>query len=165
MAITREQKVDMLAEMGGILSAAKSVTFVQFNALGVEDTTSMRVKLQEEGVGYKVMKKTLIKRALLDAGIDGDMPELEGNIAVAYASEDPTASARGVFEFGKGHKEQLAIVGGVFEGRFQSREEMNDIATIPSLQVLRGMFVNVINSPIQGMAIVLKAIADKKSND
>ncbi|MFT7557871.1 MAG: large subunit ribosomal protein L10 [Planctomycetota bacterium] len=162
MAITREQKVEMLGEMGGIIDSAESVTFVQFNQLSVEDTTAMRAKLREEGVGYKVMKKTLIKRALEAAGISGDLPELEGNIAIAYAEGDPTASAREVYEFAKSRKEKISIVGGIFEGRFQSNTEMNEIATIPSLQVLRGMFVNVINSPIQGMAVVLQAIADKR---
>ncbi|HEY4489405.1 MAG TPA: 50S ribosomal protein L10, partial [Candidatus Paceibacterota bacterium] len=57
----------------------------------------------------------------------------------------------------------LSIMGGVFEGGFLSASEMNSIATIPPVLVLRGMFVNVINSPIQSMAIALNAIATKKS--
>jgi len=51
----------------------------------------------------------------------------------------------------------------VFQGVYKDAEEMTEIASIPSLQVLRGMFVNVINSPIQGMVIALNAVAEKRS--
>jgi ribosomal protein L10 len=55
------------------------------------------------------------------------------------------------------------MVGGVFEGRFMDKSEITAIATIPATPVLRGMFVNVINSPIQGLVLALNAIAEKKS--
>ncbi len=57
----------------------------------------------------------------------------------------------------------MFILGGVFDGVYKSKEEMTEIASIPSLQTLRGMFVNVINSPIQGLAVSLNQIAEKKA--
>ena len=92
----------------------------------------------------------------------GTMPTLDGEIAVAY-STDAIAPAQNMKEFAGKFKENVAILGGVFQGVYKSKEEMTEIASIPSLQVLRGMFVNVINSPIQGLVVGLKAIADKKS--
>ena len=74
-----------------------------------------------------------------------------------------TAAARGIFEAGKKHKESLSIVGGVFENAFLDAKSMVAIATIPPVPVLRGMFVNVINSPIQGFVIALNQIAEKKT--
>ena len=68
-----------------------------------------------------------------------------------------------VHEFGKKFVDKLVILGGIFEGKLVGQAHMQEIATIPSTQVLRGMFVNVINSPIQGLAIALNAIAQKKS--
>ena len=56
---------------------------------------------------------------------------------------------------------KVSIIGGIFDGEYKSQAEMLSIASIPSLQVLRGMFVNVINSPIQRFAIALNAIASK----
>ena len=65
-------------------------------------------------------------------------------------------------EFGRKMIDKLTILGGIFEGKLVGAAQMQEIATIPSMQVLRGMFVNVINSPIQGLAIALNAIAQKK---
>ena len=73
------------------------------------------------------------------------------------------APARLIHEFGKKLADRLVILGGIFEGKFVGQAQMQEIATIPSIKVLRGMFVNVINSPIAGLAIALKAVADKRS--
>ena len=96
------------------------------------------------------------------AGISGDIPELEGEIAVAYGKDDPTAPARGIHSFVKLHKNSLSIVGGIYEGGMLAAVGMQEIATIPPLEVLRGMFANVINSPIQGLAVALGVVAEQK---
>src|SRR5690606_6829081 len=105
--------------------------------------TTMRTELRKKGVGFFVAKKTLMKKAF-DNAFEGEMPALDGEIAVAY-SEDAIAPAQNIKEFAGKYKEQLAIVGGVFQGVYKSQAEMTEIASIPSLQVLRGMFVNIIN--------------------
>ena len=161
MAITRAKKEEILGKLDGIKNDSESIVFVNFNGLSVADTTAMRSKLREEGVGYLVAKKTLMKRAFGET-FAGEMPELEGEIALAY-SQDAVAPAQNIKEFAGKFKDKLAIVGGVFEGVYKTREEMTEIASIPALPVLRGMFVNVINSPIQGLAVALNQIAEKKS--
>ncbi len=160
MAITKAKKKDILERLEGIKNDAETIVFVNFNGLTVKDSTAMRNAMREAGVEYFVAKKTLMKRAFGDA-YEGEMPELEGEVAIAY-STDQIAPAQQVKEFGKKFKDNIAIAGGVFEGVWKNKEEMTEIASIPSLDVLRGMFVNVINSPIQGMVIALDAIAQKK---
>lgn len=161
MAITKAKKVDILSKLEGIKNDSESIVFVKFKGLSVGNTTMMRNKLREMGVGYFVAKKTLMKRAF-DGAFTGEMPELEGEIAVAY-STDAIAPAQNVKEFSQKFKDNVAIVGGVFQGVYKSQPEMIEIASIPSLDVLRGMFVNVINSPIQGLVISLNAIAENKN--
>lgn len=161
MAITKAKKQDILRKLEEVKDSSESIVFVSFKGLSVSDTTAMRADLREKGVGYFVAKKTLMKRAFGEA-FEGSMPELDGEIAVAYSS-DAVAPAQNIKDFAGKHKDNLAIVGGVFEGVFKTREEMVEIASIPSLDVLRGMFVNVINSPIQGLVIGLNAIAEKKA--
>lgn len=163
MAITKEKKQDIVAKLKDVLEDAVSVVFVHFKGLSVADTSAMRKTLKGEGVGYYVAKKTLIERALTERGYAGSMPDMPGEVALAWSTEDPTSAARGVYEHGKKHKDALSIMGGVFEGGYLSAFDMTSIATIPPVPVLRGMFVNVINSPIQGMAIVLNAIAEKQA--
>lgn len=162
MAITKAKKQDIIAKTADVIKDAVSIVFVGFNKLTVADTSAMRKSLKSEGTGYYVAKKTLLKRVLSEAGFTGDIPDLPGEVAIAWTTTDATAPARGVHEYGKKH-EGLSILGGVFEGAYMDATGMKAIATIPSVPVLRGMFVNVINSPIQGMAIVLSKIAEKKA--
>lgn len=161
MAITKAKKVDIVAKIRDSLKDAVSVVFVRFNKITVADTSAMRKSLKSEGTGYYVAKKTLLKRVLNDAGYQGDLPELPGEVAIAWSNTDATAPARAIYEHGKKH-EGLSILGGVFEGAFADAAHMNAIATIPPMIVLRGMFVNVINSPIQGLVIALNQISEKK---
>ncbi len=147
MAITKAKKQDILAKLEAVRDSSESIVFVHYKGLTVANTTAMRKSLREKGVGYFVAKKTLMKRAF-GATYTGEMPNLDGEIAVAY-STDAIAPAQNIKEFTGKFKDNLVIVGGVFQGVFKSQAEMIEIASIPPLQVLRGMFVNVINSPIQ----------------
>ena len=163
MAITKEKKVEIVSKVTEALAQAVSVVFVHFKGLNVADTGAMRRALKDEGTGYFVAKKTLLRRALTERGYQGEIPELPGEIAIVWSNTDETLAARSIYEHGKKHKGALTIVGGVFGGAFADAVQMQAIATIPPVPVLRGMFVNVINSPIQGLVIALDQIAQKKA--
>ncbi len=164
--LTREKKEQIVAELKESFKNSPATAFVHFERLNIQDEQVMRNSLREQNVKYLVARKTLIKRALEEANIEGELPELEGELAVAFLKEgnDATAPARAVHEYVEKLKDSLSIIGGIFEGKFKSREEMNEIATIPSEEVLRGMFVNLINSPIQGLVVTLSQIAEKKES-
>lgn len=162
MAITKEKKQSIVATFSDIVAGSDSIVFVQFDKLTVANSIALRRALRASGVGYKVGKKTLLKRVLATKGYTGTLPELPGEIAIAY-STDAIAPAREVYEFQKAHKDVIALVGGIFEGSYKNKEEIMAIATIPPLQTLRGMFVNIINSPIQRFVIALDQIAVKKA--
>lgn len=161
MARTKIEKKEILEKLEKIVNDAKSLVFVNFHGLNVGDTTNVRRKLRTENVGFFVSKKSLTKKALDGKKIEGILPELTGEIGLAYGS-DLIAPAREVYEFQKKFKDSISILGGVFEGKFMTREEMLGIATIPSQKTLHAMFVNVINSPIQGFVMALDQIAKKK---
>ncbi len=162
MAITKNKKSEILAKLTDALSEATSVAFVGFSKLTVADASKMREALRGSGVRYFVAKKTLIKKALTDRGVPGEMPELPGEVALAWTTEDVTAPARGVHDFGKKLKGAVALLGGVFEGALVSREQIVAVATIPPVPVLRGMFANLINSPRQRFAIALGEVSKLK---
>lgn len=162
MAITKAKKETILSKLEDVRNTSQSIVFVHYKGLPLAPTTAMRKELREKGVGYFVAKKTLIKRAFGDT-FTGEMPKIDGEIAVAY-STDAIAPAQNVKEFSDKFKDNLAIVGGVFEGVYKSREEMVEIASIPPLDTLRGMFAQLINSPRQRFAVVLNAVAETKGN-
>lgn len=163
MAITKDKKGEILAKLSAGFTEATSIVFVRFNKLTVADVSKVRKALTQQGVKYMVAKKTLIRRALALQGYAGEVPELPGEMAVVWGKADETLPARGVYEFAKKLKEALTITGGVFERTFADAKKMMEIATIPPVLVLRGMFVNVINSPIQGFVMALDQIAKKKA--
>jgi len=161
MPITKEQKKGTLDKIKGAVKDSSSVVFVNFHGLGVAASSEMRRALRASGVGYFVAKKSLIKKALESEKMESQLPALDGEVAMAF-SKDSIAPAREVYVFQKKFDGKLSILGGIFEGSFRDKESMMSIATIPPLQVLYGQFVNLINSPIQGLVLALNAIAEKK---
>ncbi len=161
MARTKIEKKAILDKLEKIVKEANSMVFVNFHGLSVGDTTQVRRKLKNEGVNFFVSKKSLTKKALDSKSITGSMPELAGELGLAYGV-DLIAPAREVYEFQKKYKNSIAILGGVFDGKYMTKDEMLSIALIPSQKTLHAMFVNVINSPIQGFVMALDQIAKKK---
>ena len=159
--LQKSKKEEMIKEMEGAIKNSESVVFVNFHGLKVSDETSLRKNLRDQGVSYKVGRKTLLKRALTGKAT-GELPELSGEVAIAY-SKDQTASAREIYSFQKTHKGLLEIIGGIFEGKFLGKEAMMEIATIPSREVMYAQFVNLINTPIQQFVVALDQIAQSKS--
>lgn len=166
MAITKQKKADIIADATKTLKGAVSTAFVGFNKLTVAEVNELRAALRAEGVKYTVVKKTLLKRALADLKTTGELPDLPGEVAMAVLPEgagtDVTAPARGVQAFVKKFKDKLVFLGGVLGGAYLSQDETKAVALIPPTDVLRGMFVNVINSPIQRFALALNEVAKIK---
>ncbi|MEK7228284.1 MAG: 50S ribosomal protein L10 [Patescibacteria group bacterium] len=162
MAISKDKKKSIVASFKDILSDAKSVAFVQFNRLTVKDAIALRRALRAEGITYKVGKKTLLKRVLTDLGIKGELPPLEGEIAIA-ASTDAMAPARVVYEFQKSHTDMITLVGGVFEGDYKDKQTMVSLATIPSRDVLLSQIAYLLKSPMQRLAIAVGEVSKQKS--
>lgn len=162
MARTKAQKVEIIEKVESLMNGANSLVFVNIHGLKIGEATAMRRKLKSDNVGFFVAKKTLTALALKKKGYAGTMPELVGEFGFAYGA-DLVAPARGVYEFQKKFKDQLAIIGGVFENKYVNKDEMVAIASIPPLTTLHGMFANVINSPIQGFVMALDQIAKKKT--
>lgn len=161
MPQNKENKKDIVKKLKEILRDSKSLVFVNFHGLKVSQSSELRRNLRKGGLNYLVAKKTLIGKALEDASLKGETPVLNGEVALAYG-KDLTAPAREVYEFQKKNKENISILGGIFDGEYKNQEEMMSIASIPTVQVLYGQFVNLINSPIQGFAMVLSEIAKQK---
>ncbi len=162
MAISKEKKVGIVKKVEDIIKAGQSLVFVNFHGLTVSAVNELRRTLESKGMGYYVAKKTLIKRAFDGSSVTGEMPALDGEVAIAWG-EDALAPIKEVYDFHKKNTETLKIIGGVFGGAFAPAEQMLTLAKSPSREVLYGQFVNVINSPIQGLVIALDAIAKQKS--
>ncbi len=161
MALTKNQKTEVMSKLRESFKDAETLVFVSFKGLTVAEANAMRKQLRAAGVGYMVAKKTLLGRVLDEKGVAGQKPELSGEIGVAY-SADALAAAREVFAFSKG-KQTPAIVGGVFEGAYMDQAQMLGIATIPSREVLLSQIAFLLKSPLQKLAIAVGQVAAKKA--
>lgn len=162
MAITKDKKKEIVGKVSELLKDSKSVVFFNFKKFPVKETIEMRRTLRAAGVNYFVAKRTLAKLAFDSAKVEGTIPEIVGETALAFGV-DLIAPAREVYGFQKKYKDSISIVGGIFDGKYMSKEEMMNIALIPSQETLYAQFVNVINSPIQGLVMALDAIAKTKT--
>lgn len=162
MAISKENKKEILTNLEKVLKGANSVVFANFHGLTSNDVNSVRKALKEKGVGYMVAKKTLTRKALEGMNVPGTMPELTGELSIAYGT-DMVLPASELYSFQKKMESKISILGGIFEGKFASQSEMLSVAQIPPLNVLHAQFVNLINSPIQGFVMALSEIAKKKA--
>ena len=99
MALTRQKKEDIIKNVTDSIKNAASVAFVKFHGLSVAHADEMRRGLRKKGVSYTVVKKTLLKRVLKDAGISGEEPNLEGKVAIAYGA-DIVEPAKGIAVYG-----------------------------------------------------------------
>jgi large subunit ribosomal protein L10 len=158
--LLKSKKEEMIKELEGAINENAALVFVNFHGLKVGDETTLRRSLRQEGVGYKVSRKTLLSRALKGKA-QGEIPELAGEVAIAY-SKDQTAGAREIYNFQKAHKGLLNILGGIFEGKFIGKDKMMEIATIPSREVLLSKIAFLLKSPIQRLAIAVNEVANKK---
>lgn len=161
MPLKKDQKKEISDSLVESIGGADSTVFVKFGSLTVAESNAMRKDLRSQGVGYFVSKKTLLKRALADNKIEGSLPALEGQIAIAYG-KDAVLPAKLVAGFQSKFKDKLTIVGGVLSGKYMSAPEMVKLSKIPTREVLLSQLLNVMNSSIQGFVISLDQIAKKR---
>lgn len=154
MAITKQKKAEIIKNLKEKLSSAKSTIFVNFHGLNVADTNKLRKQLRNQNAGYTVAKKSLIKLALKEQTIDGELPNLEGEIGMAYGG-DQIAPAMEIANFAKDHKESLKIIGGILEGKYLAVSEVLALSKIPPREVLLAKLVRSLNAPMSNLVSVL----------
>jgi large subunit ribosomal protein L10 len=158
--LQKSKKEEMIKELEGAVKNSESLVFVNFHGLKVSDETALRRELRVQGVSYKVSRKTLLRRALTGKA-EGEIPELAGEVAIAY-SKDSISAPREIYNFQKTHKGMLAILGGIFQGKFVDGAYMTEIATIPTKEILLSKIAFLFKSPMQRLAIAVNEVAKIK---
>ena len=162
--LQKSKKEEIIKEIEGAISGSESLVFVNFHGLKVNDETVLRRDLRKQGVSYKVSRKTLLARALKGKA-QGEIPELAGEIAIAYSKEDQIAPAREIYNFQKTHKGILNILGGIFEGKFIGGARMMELAVIPTREVLLSKLAFLLKSPLQRLALAVNEVAKKPARN
>jgi len=163
MATTRQKKETILQGLTGQFKEAQMVIFVNLHGLSTAATRKLRKLLRTTGSQYKVAKKTLIKKAMETLNVIGDMPNLEGEIALIFGADNLPTVAKSLIKFIKENKE-MAISGGILENKFIGSKMVSELAAIPTREILLAKLVYVINSPRQRLVGALGGDLRKFAN-
>lgn len=169
---TKIQKEEIVKKLAQKISDSKAIVFSDFKGLSVKNMNVLRNELREKNVNLQVLKKTLLNIALKEAGIEIDARKLEGQVAVAIASNDEVEAAKIIAKMAQVN-ENLKIVGGILGKTVLSSEEVIALSKLPSKQEMLAKLVGTLNAPISGfvnvlagnirnLVQVLKAVAESK---
>lgn len=156
--LTRAQKEEAVASLRDKFERASSVFVADYRGLSVEDVNGLRGKLREadEGYEYQVAKNTLLRRAVDGTGAAELQVHFEGPTAVAFAYSDPAGLAKALVNYSKDH-EALELRGGLVDGKAIGTGEIATLATLPTLDELRGQLIGLLQAPAQQLASLMQA--------
>ena len=162
MAITREQKENIVEEGKKDLKESGVVVFTDYRGTSVAELGSLRKTLKGMDAKIRVIKKRLLKIILNESGVDFDPNDLDGQVATVFAKGDISGIAGPVYSFAKAH-EGFQILGGIDakEKVEISRETILKIGTLPPRDVLIAKVVGSIAAPLRGLMYVLIEKAKK----
>jgi large subunit ribosomal protein L10 len=155
----RQQKVEAIGEIKERFEQMTSAVFVDFSGMSVEQVSKLRDQFRAKGVLYKVVKNTLVKKALGEGMAQGLNDALRGMTGVAWSFEEPSAAARVVKDFRK-ENEKLKIKAGLLDGTVLNAKAVEDqLALLPSKDEARAMLLATFMAPAQQMVMLLNAPA------
>ena len=148
----KEQKEQIVSELARRLKAADTVLVADYRGLTMPQIDTLRSRLLESGARFTVVKNTLTRRAAEEAGADALLTLLEGPTAIAFleADGDMLAAAKALSDMARESK-IMAIRGGVLEGRILTAEEVESLATLPPVEILRGQVLGAIVAPLTSL--------------
>ncbi len=165
----KEDKEIVVAELTERLRTSETLLVADYRGLTMPQIDTLRTRLLESGASFSVVKNTLVRRAAEAAGSEALLTLLEGPSAIAFlaAEGDMVAAAKALADMAKESK-ILAIKGGVLSGKALTAEEVESLATLPPVDVLRGQvlgaivapltaFLGLVNAPLQNLIGLIDA--------
>lgn len=170
MAFTKKQKKQILAQYEQWLKNSEAIFFLEYQKMNMKEMDTLRTKVRETGSEIHVMKNTLLSKAFQNTGIDTEFGMVGSTIA-GFAFTDPPALAK-VFKEATKKSEVFSVKSGYLGVRKISQTDVNSLAELPALPVLRATLLGLINSPAsklvrtiaepaRGLAAVVKAYSEQ----
>jgi len=144
----KEQKAEQVELLTEKLKKAKVAVLTDYRGLKVSQIQELRGKLRTGGVEYRVVKNTLARRAADAAGYKDLESQLKGPVAIAFGNDDLSLPPRLINEFVRTTRLKLEVVGGLVEGRVFNRDQIKQLADLPSREVLLAQLLGTLQSPV-----------------
>ena len=161
MSLNLDGKKEVVSEVAAQVSKAQTMVLAEYRGTSVAQLTKLRSDARAKGVYMRVLKNTLARRAVVGTPFEVAADKMVGPLIYSF-SVDAVAAAKVVSDFAKGN-DKFAIMAGAYGGKILDKAGVQTLASIPSKEVLLSQLLGLMQSPMSGLARVILAVAEKKS--
>ena len=159
MGLNLEQKQTVVAEVAKEVAGAQAIVLAENRGMAVAAMTQLRAKARASGVYFKVVKNTLVRRAVADTPFASLADKMVGPLAYGIGA-DPVAVAKVLNDFAKGN-EKFVIAGGAMPGQLMSAKEISALASLPSREELIARLLGTMQAPIVKLVRTMNEVPGK----
>ena len=163
MGLNLDDKKAVVAEVSAQVANAQTIAVAEYRGIAVGDLTALRAKARESGVYLRVLKNTLVRRAIAGTPFEGLADQLTGPLIYGI-STDPVAAAKVLNDFAKGN-DKIVLRAGSYAGNTLDKAGVQALASIPSREELLAKLLGVMQAPVSGFAGALAALAKKREEE
>ena len=160
MSLNLDDKKAVVAEVSAKLVDAQTLVIAEYRGIEVSSMTQLRAKARENGVYLRVLKNTLVRRAVAGTAFEGLADHMTGPLVYGI-SADPVAAAKILHQFAKAD-DKIVVKAGSFNGNVMNAAQVAELASIPGREELLSRLLYVMQAPVSGFARALAALAEKK---
>lgn len=160
MGLNLEDKKAVVSEVSAQLANAQTLVLAEYAGIAVDDLTALRAKARQSGVYLRVLKNTLVRRAVADTSFAPLADQMTGPLIYGI-SADPVAAAKVLNDFAKGN-DKLVLKVGVYAGKVLDKAGVQALASIPGREELLARLLGVMQAPVSGFACALAALAKQR---
>ncbi len=161
MSLNLEDKKAVVSEVAAQLKDAQTLVIAEYRGIEVSSMTKLRAQAREQGVYLRVVKNTLVRRAVEGTSFAGLADQMVGPLVYAI-SADPVAAAKVLHQFAKAD-DKIVVKAGSYEGNVLNAAQVAELASIPSREELLSKLLYVMQAPVAGFARALAALAEKQA--
>jgi large subunit ribosomal protein L10 len=163
VGLNLDDKKAVVAEVSAQVANAQTIAVAEYRGIAVSDLTTLRAKARESGVYLRVLKNTLVRRAIAETPFAGLADQLTGPLIYGI-SEDPVAAAKVLNDFAKGN-DKIVLKAGSYAGNVLDKAGVQALASIPGREELLARLLGVMQAPVSGFACALAALAKKREEE
>lgn len=160
MSLNRNEKAAVVEEVTAQAAKSQTLVLAEYRGLTVAQSDALRKSAREKGVYLHVLKNTLARRAVQGTPFEVAAEAMTGPLIYGF-SEDAVAAAKVISDFAKTN-DKLIVKAGAYAGKALDANGVKALAAIPSKEVLLAQIAGLLKSPVQRMAGVLAALAEKR---
>lgn len=160
MGLNLDDKKAVVAEVSAEVAKAQTIVVAEYRGVAVVDLTKLRAKARASGVYLRVLKNTLVRRAVADTPFAPLAEQMTGPLIYGI-SADPVAAAKVLNDFAKAN-DKFALKAGAYAGKVLDKAGVQALASIPSREELLAKLLGVMQAPVSGFACALAALAKQR---